>query len=69
MLNVSISVEAKKPYVDLEVIKKMKSKIAGLLEIGDTQVGITFTSGEGLTAFGRGLGIQSIAQVLLCPKN
>ncbi len=69
VLNVSISVEAKKPYIELEVIKKMKSKIAKLLEIVDEQVGITFTSGEGLTAFGRGLGIQSIAQVLLCPKK
>jgi 2-C-methyl-D-erythritol 2,4-cyclodiphosphate synthase len=69
VLNVSISVEARKPYVELEIIKKMKIKIAELLEASDTQVGITFTSGEGLTAFGRGLGIQSIAQVLLCPKN
>ena len=69
VLNVSISVEAKKPYIELEVIKKMKSKIAQLLEINETRVGITFTSGEGLTAFGRGLGIQSIAQVLMCPKN
>lgn len=69
VLNISISVEAKKPYVEMEVIKKMKSKIAELLEVGESQVGITFTSGEWLTAFGRGLGIQSIAQVLLCPKK
>ncbi len=69
VLNISISVEAKKPYLALEVIKKMKSKIAQLLEINEMRVGITFTSGEGLTAFGRGLGIQSIAQVLMCLKN
>ena len=69
VLNVSISVEAKKPFVELEMINKMKRGIAELLEISDTQVGITFTSGEGLTAFGRGLGIQSIAQVLLCLKK
>lgn len=68
VLNVSISVEAKKPYLDLQTIGKMKKKIAELLVIDSAQVGITFTSGEGLTPFGRGLGIQSFAQVLLCPK-
>ncbi|MEK7580844.1 MAG: 2-C-methyl-D-erythritol 2,4-cyclodiphosphate synthase [Patescibacteria group bacterium] len=68
VLNVSISVEAKKPYFVLETIKKMKNKIAKLLDIDAALVGITFTSGEGLTPFGRGLGIQSFAQVLLCRK-
>lgn len=65
VLNVSISVEAKKPFIELEVAGKMKKTIAGLLEIDNRQVGITFTSGEGLTPFGRGLGVQSICLVLL----
>lgn len=65
VLNVSISVEAKKPFVTLAVSGKMKKTIANLLEIDEGQVGITFTSGEGLSAFGKGLGIQSICVVLL----
>jgi len=63
--NVSICVEAKKPRLDLKIIEKIKEKIASLLEINIQQVGITFTSGENLTPFGQGKGIQSIAQVLL----
>ena len=63
--NVSICVEAKKPRLDLKIINKIKENIANLLEINIDQVGITFTSGEELTAFGQGRGIQSIAQVLL----
>lgn len=63
--NVSIAVEAKKPYLKETVIKKIKQKIASLLQIKTSQVGLTFTSGEGLTAFGRGQGIQTTSIVLL----
>ena len=63
--NVSIAIEAKKPKIKLEIIKKIKETIADLLEIKREQVGVTFTSGEGLTQFGQGKGIQSITQVLL----
>ena len=63
--NVSISVEAKRPYIDLEAVRKMKMVVSKLLEIRNSQVGITFTSGEGLTPFGRGLGIAAICIVLL----
>ncbi|MBI2327585.1 2-C-methyl-D-erythritol 2,4-cyclodiphosphate synthase [Candidatus Curtissbacteria bacterium] len=66
--NVSISVEAKKPYIELKIANKMKENIAKLLGIKKNQVGITFTSGEGLTPFGKGLGIQSISQVLISKK-
>ncbi len=65
VLNVSISMEAKKPFIEPEVAGKVKKTIAGLLEIDNGQVGMTFTSGEGLTPFGKGLGIQSICIVLL----
>lgn len=66
--NVSISVEAKKPRLSLKIIKKIKEKIASLLKVNIKQIGITFTSGEGLTAFGQGRGIQSISIVLLSKK-
>jgi 2-C-methyl-D-erythritol 2,4-cyclodiphosphate synthase len=38
----------------------MKQKISVICKININDVGITATSGEGLTAFGRGEGIQSI---------
>ena len=43
----------------------MKKTIASLLNIQPNQVGITFTSGEGLTSFGRGEGIQALSVVLM----
>lgn len=63
--NVSICVEAKKPYVKIEAAWEMKKKIAKLLSIGSGQVGITFTSGEGLTPYGRGLGIAVFSAVVI----
>ena len=58
VINISISVEAKRPYLKMEIVKQIKSRIASLLKIETEQVGLTFTSGESLTAFGRGQGIQ-----------
>lgn len=69
VVNVSIAVEAKKPFFEQKVVDRMKKTLAEILEISKNRIGITFTSGEGLTVFGKGLGIQSFCQVLLCPKN
>ena len=57
VLHVSFSVEAKRPrlYPHIPAIKK---SVAGMLGIEPAHVGLTATSGEGLTAFGRGEGIQ-----------
>ena len=63
--NISISVEAKKPYIELSDADRMKDVIATVCEIDKKEVGITFTSGEGLTQFGQGLGVQAISLVLL----
>ena len=63
--NVSIALEAKKPYIKLVTVGRIKKNIASLLQVESTQVGITFISGEGLTSFGRGLGMQAISMVLL----
>jgi len=41
----------------------MKKSIAELCHINKTDVGITATTGEGLTAFGKGEGIQAITIV------
>ncbi len=63
--NVGIMVEAKKPYLGQEEVDKIRRSIAELLDIEEDAVGLTFTSGEGLTSFGRGEGIlaQSIVSL------
>jgi len=63
VVNISISVEAKKPYLEMDIINKIKERIASLLKIKVGQVGLTFTSGEGLTSFGLGKGIQALTIV------
>lgn len=63
--NVAISVEARKPRISLELVQTMKKTIASLLNIQPNQVGITFTSGDGLTSFGRGEGVQALSVVLI----
>lgn len=65
--NVSISVEAQKPKIESSG-DKMKTKLAKLIGIKKDSVGITATTGEGLTAFGRGEGIQVFAIVSLIKR-
>ena len=62
--NVGVSIEARRPRIE-PMAAQMKVCIAHLLDIQEDQVGITATSGEGLTAFGRGEGIQVFAIVSL----
>lgn len=56
IIHVSVSIEALRPKLATH-IEKMRDSIAGLLGIDGNCVGITATSGEGLTEFGRGNGI------------
>lgn len=63
--NVSIAVEAQKPRLQDREIIMIKKSLADILQIKIEEVGLTFTSGEGLTAFGRGEAIQVLATVLL----
>jgi 2-C-methyl-D-erythritol 2,4-cyclodiphosphate synthase len=56
--NIAIAVEAKKPKLE-KYAEKMKEIIAKTLSIGHEQIGITFTTGEELTDFGKGLGIKA----------
>lgn len=55
--HVSLSIECSIPKISPN-IPQIKKSIAGLLNINESAVGITATSGEGLTSFGKGLGIQ-----------
>jgi 2-C-methyl-D-erythritol 2,4-cyclodiphosphate synthase len=63
--NIGIMVEAKRPRIPLEDIDRMRRAIAGLVGIHERDVGITLTSGEGLSSFGRGKGILVQAVVSL----
>ncbi|NLN66108.1 MAG: 2-C-methyl-D-erythritol 2,4-cyclodiphosphate synthase [Clostridiaceae bacterium] len=55
--HVSFSLECSVPKLS-PFIPQMKKRIAQLLGIHETSVGITATTGEGLTDFGLGQGIQ-----------
>ena len=57
--HIAISVECLMPKISPQ-IELMKQKISVICKININDVGITATSGEGLTAFGRGEGIQAI---------
>ena len=53
----SLTIECLRPKLK-DYIDDMKGSIAGLLGIPKASVGITATTGEGLTGMGRGEGIQ-----------
>lgn len=55
--HLSVAIECKTPVIS-PFIPKMRARISEILDIPPECVGITATSGEGLTDFGRGLGIQ-----------
>lgn len=62
--NASISVEAGKPKLE-KFREKIQKNLARILKIGLDQVGITFTSGQNLSPFGKGEGIQVFCLVSL----
>lgn len=57
IVHVSITIEGKIPKISPKV-EEMRESIATLLKIKSTQVGITATTGEDLTEFGKGNGIS-----------
>lgn len=60
--HVAVTIEAKKPKFKNRLLE-MRENIARVMELDVSQVGITATSGEGLTEFGCGLGVQCFAIV------
>ena len=59
IVHVALTIEGKRPRFE-DKIEAMRKKIAHALDIRLEQVGITATSGEGLTDFGCGDGLQCI---------
>lgn len=60
--HIAISIEAKNPHLEPHFLN-MRKNIAKLLDINSDAVGITATSGEGLSDYGRGLGMKCLALV------
>ena len=60
--HVAISIECLMPKISPK-INEMKANLAKLLNISTADIGITATTGEGLTSFGRGEGIQVLCIV------
>jgi len=57
IVHVSISIECLVPKISPK-IPELRESISRLLNIPENSVGITATTGEGLTQFGQGKGIQ-----------
>ncbi len=57
IVHTALSIEGKRPRFE-EKIHAMRRKIAHVMKISEKQVGITATTGDGLTDFGCGDGLQ-----------
>lgn len=62
IVHVAVTIEAKKPKFKNRLLE-MRQNIARVMQLDISQVGITATSGEGLTDFGCGDGVQAFAIV------
>lgn len=62
LVHVSISVEAQRPRLSAH-IPRIRASIADLLSLEPSDIGLTATSGEGLTSCGRGEGIAVFCAV------
>jgi 2-C-methyl-D-erythritol 2,4-cyclodiphosphate synthase len=60
--HVAVTIEAKKPKFK-ERLTEMRANIARVMGLDIADVGLTATSGEGLTDFGCGVGVQCFAIV------
>lgn len=60
--HVAITIEAKRPKFK-HALEKMRENIARVMNLTIDQVGITATTGEGLTDFGCGDGVQAFVVV------
>ena len=60
IVHLSVSIECRRPRIT-PMILKMRQSLASLLHTDERNVGITATSGEGLTEAGKGNGIFAFA--------
>lgn len=57
LVHIALSVEAKQPRMQKRC-DEIRQSVASLMGLDISQVGLTFTSGDGLSDFGKGLGLQ-----------
>jgi 2-C-methyl-D-erythritol 2,4-cyclodiphosphate synthase len=57
IVHIAFTIEGKRPRLQ-EKIEQVKRKVASVCAIHEKQVGLTVTSGDGLTDFGCGEGLQ-----------
>ncbi len=62
--NICVSIEAAKPRFEVHT-NKIKDSLSKILNIEKNDIGVTYTSGDGLTKFGQGKGIQCFVVVSL----
>lgn len=62
--NISISVECQKPKID-KISAKIKKNIATIFDIEEDLIGITATTGEGMTPWGKGEGVEVLSTILI----
>lgn len=62
IVHIALTIEGKRPPFE-EKLSAMRAKISELCGVGLNQVGITVTSGDGLTDFGCGDGLQVFALI------
>jgi len=65
LVHVSFSIECRKPKI-MPLIPAIRDRIAQLTGLTSADICLTATSGEGLTAVGRGEGISVICIVTAC---
>lgn len=68
IVHISFTVECKKPHLSAH-IDSIRAKVAEICSIDATCVGLTATTGEGLTAFGQGLGISVFCVITVARQN
>lgn len=66
--NLGLMIECRKPKVD-PIARKIKESLSKILNLDPKHIGITATTGENLTSFGLGLGIQCFAIISLFEKG
>lgn len=67
MNNVGIMVEGKRPKFD-PISHKIKENLSKLLNLSIERIGITATTGDNLTSFGQGKGLQCFCMISLKKK-
>lgn len=63
--HVSVSIECSRPRIS-PFIQQIRESLSQLLGVPSDSIGITATTGEGLTAFGQGDGIQVFSCITVC---